>query len=200
MKATMAKVKSRKGASITFALLLFLVCAVVSSVVVVAGSAAGGRISQMRESDQRYYAATSAAELISRKLAAGPAITVTRSAAGAITVEGSDDNLLKAAAEKIVTAMADGEPKPLTINLTASPDTLNCTINVTARNDGLLDFEIRNGPTNKQYTLYLRMASSIKKTATADGGTKSVVTWKVNGISNVRPEATAAPSGGGTTP
>ena len=47
------KVASRRGASITFALLLFLVCAVVSSVVIVAGTAAAGRISRMAEMDQR---------------------------------------------------------------------------------------------------------------------------------------------------
>ena len=34
------KLRSDRGASITFALLLFLVCAVVSSVVIVAGTAA----------------------------------------------------------------------------------------------------------------------------------------------------------------
>lgn len=59
-----AKIKSQKGASITFALLLFLVCAVISSVVIVAGTAAGGRLKNIPESDQRYYAVTSASELL----------------------------------------------------------------------------------------------------------------------------------------
>ena len=58
------KLRSETGASITFALLLFLVCSVVSIVVVVAGSAAAGRMSQRAETDQRYYAVTSAAELL----------------------------------------------------------------------------------------------------------------------------------------
>ena len=40
MIAIKNKLQSKRGASITFALLLFLVCSVVSIVVVVAGSAA----------------------------------------------------------------------------------------------------------------------------------------------------------------
>ena len=58
------KLKSQIGASITFALLLFLVCAVVGSAVLVAGTAAAGRMSKVAEMDQRYYAVNSAAKLL----------------------------------------------------------------------------------------------------------------------------------------
>lgn len=58
------KLRSDKGASITFALLIFLVCAVISSVVLVAATASSGRISNQAETDQRYYSVTSAAELL----------------------------------------------------------------------------------------------------------------------------------------
>ena len=58
------KIRSQDGASITFALLLFLVCAVVSSVLIAAGSAAAGRASRAAEMDQRYYSVTSAADLL----------------------------------------------------------------------------------------------------------------------------------------
>ena len=58
------KLRSETGASITFALLLFLVCAIISSVVIVAATASGGRLSQLAETDQRYYAVNSAAELL----------------------------------------------------------------------------------------------------------------------------------------
>ena len=58
------KLKSQTGASITFALLLFLVCAVVGSAVLVAGTAAAGRMSKVAEMDQRYYAVNSAARLL----------------------------------------------------------------------------------------------------------------------------------------
>ena len=59
------KLNSERGASITWALLIFLVCTVVGSAVLVAGTAAAGRMSKLAESDQRYYAVTSAAGLLS---------------------------------------------------------------------------------------------------------------------------------------
>ena len=58
------KLRSRTGASISFALLLFLVCAVLCSVILTAATTASGRMSNMAETDQRYYAVTSAAELM----------------------------------------------------------------------------------------------------------------------------------------
>ena len=57
------KLRSSKGASLTFALLAFLICAAVSAVLLAAGMAASGRLSKLTESDRRYYAVTSAAQL-----------------------------------------------------------------------------------------------------------------------------------------
>ena len=57
------KLRSSKGASLTFALLAFLVCAVISAVLLASASAASGRASKLAETDQRYYAVTSAAQL-----------------------------------------------------------------------------------------------------------------------------------------
>jgi len=68
MQAIRNKIRSRRGASLTFALLLFLVCAVVGSVVLVAGTAASGRLAELAESEQRFYAVNSAAELIVSQL------------------------------------------------------------------------------------------------------------------------------------
>ena len=62
------KLRQETGASITFALLLFLICAVVSSVVLTAATAASGRMSNTAEYDQRYYSVTSAAELMKEQL------------------------------------------------------------------------------------------------------------------------------------
>ena len=64
MQAIRNKLRSRRGASLTFALLLFLVCAVVGSAVLVAGTAAAGRMSKIAEMDQRYYSVHSAARLL----------------------------------------------------------------------------------------------------------------------------------------
>ena len=64
----MKKLRSEKGASITFALLIFLVCAVVSSVVLTAATASAGRMSQTAKMDQMYYSVASAAKLLSADL------------------------------------------------------------------------------------------------------------------------------------
>lgn len=69
--------RSRTGASITFALLLFLVCAVVGALVLTAGTAAAGRISNLAESDQRFYSVSSAAELLAGELS-GKKVTIER--------------------------------------------------------------------------------------------------------------------------
>lgn len=64
MRTIKNKLNSERGASLTFALLLFLVCAVVGSAVLVAGTAASGRMSRIAEMDQRYYSVNSAARLL----------------------------------------------------------------------------------------------------------------------------------------
>ena len=64
MKEIRKKLRSERGASITYALLLFLVCAVVGAVVLVAATSASGRLSGLAGTDQRYYSVTSAAELM----------------------------------------------------------------------------------------------------------------------------------------
>lgn len=64
MRRAIQKLRSREGASISFALLLFLVCSVVCSVVIAAGTAAAGRVSRAAEMDQRYYSVTSAVGLL----------------------------------------------------------------------------------------------------------------------------------------
>lgn len=72
------KIGSRSGASLTVALLFFIVCAVIGSVVLAAGTAAAGRYNRMSESDLRYYSVTSAAELF-RDAFDGASTTVERS-------------------------------------------------------------------------------------------------------------------------
>ena len=76
--AVMKKIRSRKGASITFALLAFLVCSVVSAVVLAAASASAGRVSGLADMDRRYYAVSSAAQLFSETLN-GQEFTIERS-------------------------------------------------------------------------------------------------------------------------
>ena len=73
----MKKLKSNSGASLSLALLLFVVCAVVGSVILAAVTAGSGRMSKLAEMDQRYYSVTSAAELL-RDTLDGQCITIIR--------------------------------------------------------------------------------------------------------------------------
>lgn len=73
------KIRSGRGASILFALLIFLICAVVASVVLAASTAAAGRLDAASEMDSRYYSVMSAAELFREALESEGTVTVTRS-------------------------------------------------------------------------------------------------------------------------
>ena len=78
MKRIRKKLNSQVGASITFALLLFLVCAVLCSVIIVAATASSGRMGGLVTSDQRYYAVTSAAELLKNVFKEHPTVSVVK--------------------------------------------------------------------------------------------------------------------------
>ena len=80
------KLRAQTGASITFALLLFLVCSVLCSVILVAATASAGRMARIRDMDERYYAVTSAAEVL-KGLLDGESATAVRT-----TVDGDDEN------------------------------------------------------------------------------------------------------------
>lgn len=80
----MSKLRSQTGASITFALLIFLVCTVLCSVILTAATASSGRMSGIAEGDQRYYAVTSAAELL-KDLINGKSVTIERIYSGTKT-------------------------------------------------------------------------------------------------------------------
>lgn len=71
------KLKSERGASLSLALLLFMVCAVIGSIVLVAATTAAGRLSDMQQADQRYFSVQSAAHLLIDELD-GQSYTMTR--------------------------------------------------------------------------------------------------------------------------
>ena len=58
------KLRSNEGASLTYAILLFLVCAVIGTIVLTAGTIASGRLAEKAEMDQRYYHVVSTAEFL----------------------------------------------------------------------------------------------------------------------------------------
>ncbi len=115
------KIRSQKGASISFALLLFLVCAVVSSIVIVSASAVGGRFSKLGQMDQRYYAVTSAARLLCKEFGGAGIISeakvsttdpdtyeLTSYMADAPNTKLTADSLIRDASEAWIKAYLDG--------------------------------------------------------------------------------------------
>ena len=74
-KTLINKLRSQTGASISFALLLFLVCTMLCSVMLTAATATAGRMSGIAKTDQRYYAITSAAKLL-KNLIDGKTVSV----------------------------------------------------------------------------------------------------------------------------
>ena len=84
------KLRSRRGASITMALLLFLVCTVIGATILTAGTASAGRVSDLARMDRRYYAVASAAELLAHELS-GQEVVIeerTKNGSSSTTVNG----------------------------------------------------------------------------------------------------------------
>lgn len=136
MQALKRKATSQRGASITFALLLFLVCAVASSVIIVAATAASGRMKNIPEIDQRYYAVSSAAELLRAELDEA-AISVVEETKTTTLYEYTSSGALK---NKTVT---QGTPEtamypvenPTPSSIEASPSILTDIVNTLALSD-----------------------------------------------------------------
>lgn len=193
------KLQSRRGASITFALLLFLVCAVISSVVIVAASTAGGRLSTVREMDQRYYAATAAADVLRQTLDGKTAIvSYQTSDTGATTATTTARGILGDASGLAVTGGSQALTAIPPIENTVDNVEYTCTITGTV-NNGLLTFDIAagGGKFNKNgiYTLQLVFTSTVMKTeeaSTTEGSLptgssgKAKVTWKTGSIRKIR--------------
>ncbi|MDO4805779.1 MAG: hypothetical protein Q4A07_00885 [Coriobacteriales bacterium] len=66
------KARSEQGASLSMALLVFLVCTVVSSIAISAATAVSGRQSQLEEMERSYYNVTSATRVFWDEMAKGP--------------------------------------------------------------------------------------------------------------------------------
>ena len=199
MRTIKAKLRSRRGASITFALLLFLVCAIISSVVIVAASTVGGRMSGLREMDQRYYGATTAARTL-QGIFDGQSVEVTYDPTGAADPTTPDDinGILADASKAIVLNNSELQTKHWDINNGSATD-YACTVDARL-SGGLLCFDIlAKGPKEKNndgtYKLSILFTPNLKKPETSGTGlAKATVSWKLNSLSKGR--ATATVSGG----
>ena len=198
------KLKSQTGASITFALLLFLVCAVVGSVVLTAGTAAAGRLSELAESDQRYYSVTSAAQLL-RTMVERETVTIvktdksTDASAGSSSPDMSEDTAYpvytingdtiypsspsveldsfpKDAAYSYVINNETEKTKTITLKVDGY-DSLSTTIEETLSEDGTLTFRIlsQQDRNGSQYALSAVYTADIKKNTGSNAYTGEVI-------------------------
>lgn len=145
------KLTSQSGASITYALLLFLVCAVVSAVVLTAGTAAAGRISGSVDNDQRYYSVTSAVKYLINsidgksckiKTVSTTSNESTTSSESEVTIGGEEVSGNKdiAANASLAVAGVISPTYPQTISLSAGNiDSLDVSIEETIENDTAID-------------------------------------------------------------
>jgi hypothetical protein len=70
------KFRSQRGASLSMALMLFLVCTTVASIVLSAATAVSGRLSRLKEADASYYNVSSAARFVWDELNRNGGLTV----------------------------------------------------------------------------------------------------------------------------
>lgn len=71
MTRVQRKIEDRSGASLSVALLFFLVCAIVGSILIAAASVSMGRMKNISEGEQDRYAIDSAMELIAKEMGEG---------------------------------------------------------------------------------------------------------------------------------
>lgn len=208
MCAIKTKLKSRAGASITFALLIFLVCSVVSVVVIVAASAASGRVSGVQETDQRYYAAVATAETLRDIFEDSDVVEVTYNTD---PDTGKPDPSTATVKETSGYALVDemsvyavtGQPYNITKDpkyeiKNAAADGYTCTVAPTFGDDLLLSFEIKaTGGTEHinigTYTLTVKFAPNVKQFAHSNDATsaKATVTWQLHSLSKGRAKTTS---------
>ena len=208
MRQLKTKLRSRRGASITFALLLFLVCAVISTVVIVAASTAGGRMSGMRETDERYYAATEAARKLqsifeeTQKTTVGAVVVSYSKSADTYTIadavkfeKGTDsvNDLLAAASKAVVSNSLTGTATSLAALDTIKSEDEKYTGVITPKlNNGLLNFEISatgpsGGKNSGTYKLIIAFTPTLKMPdmGSATSAT-ATVSWSLNSLSKGR--------------
>ena len=196
------KLKSQTGASITFALLLFLVCAVVGSVVLTAGTAAAGRMSELAKMDQRYYSVTSAAQLL-QDIISDQTIEVKDGTASFREESLPQPAFLLDAAKAYVFGNSQIKDKPLQLSLRLSGVTIpDVYIYETLDDEGNLIFDVCSEQSGKP-AFKIRMTFTADKTEYTDineekdtDKTVTTIRWKLN-LMEKAPEENDAAGGNG---
>ena len=218
------KLKSQTGASITFALLLFLVCAVVGSAVLVAGTAAAGRMSKIAEMDRRYYAVNSAARLLVETIEKETVTTVkTRSTEEAGDSEEESDSgqssssdekmsFPRDAAKKLGYLDSEKETLPLETKFKLSgnaedteiKESIEVDITETINPDGSMLFEVSKGKEDDWYALRLTFELDKQETSELNLQKKTetitvILNWRLTDIETVsnKPQSSSSTGNGG---
>lgn len=175
------KIQSDTGASLSFALLLFLVCTVVGSVILTSGTASSGRLSRLRDMDTRYYSVESAANLI-RKSMDGMVVNAVYEIkddgiSGDIEFEPigsdkSDENLFHTLLKEAVESMIREETvsKPwhelnFSGNLSGTAlEQLNAVAVVNFNPDGVMNFVVSNTDEDETYSVSVNMNADFHQT------------------------------------
>ena len=196
MRNIKQKLNSQRGASITWALLIFLVCSVIGSAVLVAGTVASGQMAKAAESDQRYYAVNSAARMLIDMVDDKPVVIVkegsaykdgeTNTTLNELTVF---DSMTKEAAYYLATTNAGRSSYQFNIADSAI-DQLAVTVNEVLNSDGSMEFTIvGNGGAGNNYSLkiYFSVDKDENTTVTSNGETETTTTtyqytWHIRDI------------------
>ena len=191
MRTINRKAASQRGASITFALLIFLVCAVVSSVVIVAATAAGGRVADQADMDQRYYAVTA----VARKLCSifdGKEVSLSKTND---VWEASDaEGLLASASVDVLNVTSDAGSTPYLGDY--SLNGVSCHYEADQPTNGQLIFEIMASMDESSSRIYqLNLTFSSKRPNNVENATTATVSWKLLRAEKVRADLNTGTGG-----
>ena len=202
------KLKSQTGASITFALLLFLVCAVVGSVVLTAGTAAAGRMSELAKMDQRYYSVTSAVQLL-QDIISDQTIEVTEDGTASFRDEElPQPEFLLEAAKALVEKKSISKELSISLNLRNDGNGNSTSVTIpdvllkeTMDTDGNLVFDVCSRQANEPVYI-IRMTFTPDKTELIDKNfekdtetTTTIIRWKLNLLEKATSDGEAGGNG-----
>ena len=205
MRMIRRKLRSDKGASLTFALLIFMVCAVVSSAVIVAATTAAGRMGTMDEMDERYYAVTDACEVLC-DIFDGKTVNVTYTLKNDGSVDTAtavaENYILRYATEKLILGVSGNAsilPEAFAEKQLTEPVVIagkNCSLKETL-NNGTLTFDVSamGGKNDASiYRLSVNFASNVKYTyeGASDTEHKAIVKWVLRSLRKNRPSVKPA--------
>ena len=189
IKKITKKLKSENGASLSFALLLFLVCAAIGGVVLNAGTLSTSKLVDRATMDKRYYEVTSAVEFLKDKFENGEAVVITRTntndTSWTFSCNGSDD-LSSLFAKALLEDTSDLKKlydsnfyhsasfENLILHFKSSDGLITHEVNITPNiNNGVVILDVKS--TDGKYWLKITLSPDIKEVTSKNEGTETKV-------------------------